>query len=545
MSSSAGRGRGVEVGHRQQVPHAPAPAPSALSAARRSATPSRPSVSVEQHDDLLAAGGGHVLADVVGADRQLAVPAVDEHGQLHRARTPVLAQRVERGAHRPAGEQHVVDQHDQPVVDAAVGQRGVAERAGGAAAQVVAVERGVDRADGGGDAGELGDRGGQPAGEHRSAGRDADDHELVGVVRPEGGLLDDLVRDARDGAGDVGGAEQLPVGSGGAPARPRGDRSPRNSPSPPHRTGLKERTRRCRGDGPGRHRAAVADRIPVAAAGSARGHPDAGWSRTVHTGPVPDRATLPQVTPGSPMSISRSSGLGLFGPLDGPRGLTRRGAPPRITLRIDRVRPGGRGLRGAPPGAPEAGAPRAGRTHHAALDVGPAADASEEGGRHMGDYAKALGSKLRAIRQQQGLSLHGVEQKSGGRWKAVVVGSYERGDRAVTVQKLAELADFYGVPVAELLPEGRVPSGSEPAHEDRHQPGAPAAAARRQGRPARPLRRRDPEPARRLQRQGPLDPGRGPAFAGDHLRQDARRADRPAHRLGRPAARGPPRRLTR
>lgn len=81
----------------------------------------------------------------------------------------------------------------------------------------------------------------------------------------------------------------------------------------------------------------------------------------------------------------------------------------------------------------------------------------------MGDYAKALGAKLRAIRQQQGLSLHGVEQKSGGRWKAVVVGSYERGDRAVTVQKLAELADFYGVPVAELLPEGRVPSGAEPA----------------------------------------------------------------------------------
>ena len=72
------------------------------------------------------------------------------------------------------------------------------------------------------------------------------------------------------------------------------------------------------------------------------------------------------------------------------------------------------------------------------------------------EYAKQLGSKLRGIRQQQGLSLHGVEQKSqGGRWKAVVVGSYERGDRAVTVQKLAELADFYGVPVAELLP-GRV-----------------------------------------------------------------------------------------
>jgi transcriptional regulator with XRE-family HTH domain len=69
-------------------------------------------------------------------------------------------------------------------------------------------------------------------------------------------------------------------------------------------------------------------------------------------------------------------------------------------------------------------------------------------------YAKALGQRLRAIRTQQGLSLHGVEEKSRGRWKAVVVGSYERGDRAVTVQRLAELADFYGVPINELLPDG-------------------------------------------------------------------------------------------
>ncbi|MGH8869286.1 MAG: transcriptional regulator BldD [Actinomycetes bacterium] len=78
------------------------------------------------------------------------------------------------------------------------------------------------------------------------------------------------------------------------------------------------------------------------------------------------------------------------------------------------------------------------------------------------EYAKALGSRLRAIRTQQGLSLHGVEEKSKGRWKAVVVGSYERGDRAVTVQKLAELADFYGVPVPELLPEGQTNAAVEP-----------------------------------------------------------------------------------
>ena len=164
------------------------------------------------------------------------------------------------------------------------------------------------------------------------------------------------------------------------------------------------------------------------------------------------------------MSISRSSGLDLFGPLDGLRGLTRRGAPPRITLRIDRVRPGGRGLRGAPPGAPGGRRPAVlvARTMQLSTSVPRPTPAKKE----VATWAttpRRSASKLRAIRQLQVWSLHGVEQKSGGRWKAVVVGSYERGDRAVTVQKLAELADFYGVPVAELLPEGRVPSGSEPA----------------------------------------------------------------------------------
>ncbi|MFL6113784.1 MAG: transcriptional regulator [Catenulispora sp.] len=78
------------------------------------------------------------------------------------------------------------------------------------------------------------------------------------------------------------------------------------------------------------------------------------------------------------------------------------------------------------------------------------------------EYAKALGVRLRAIRSQQGLSLHGVEQKSQGRWKAVVVGSYERGDRAVTVQRLSELAEFYGVPVHELLPGTGAPASAGP-----------------------------------------------------------------------------------
>lgn len=69
-------------------------------------------------------------------------------------------------------------------------------------------------------------------------------------------------------------------------------------------------------------------------------------------------------------------------------------------------------------------------------------------------FARELGARLRRVRTERHLTLHGVQLKSEGRWKAVVVGSYERGDRAISVQRLAELADFYGVPVGELLPMG-------------------------------------------------------------------------------------------
>ena len=70
----------------------------------------------------------------------------------------------------------------------------------------------------------------------------------------------------------------------------------------------------------------------------------------------------------------------------------------------------------------------------------------------MSAYQHRLGERLRAIRVQQGLTLQDVEDRSRGRWRAVVVGSYDRGDRAVTVARLSELAKFYGVPVHELLP---------------------------------------------------------------------------------------------
>src|SRR5437867_8955624 len=52
--------------------------------------------------DLLAARRREVLAHVVGTDRQLAVPAIDEHGELDRLRPPEVDEGVHGGAHRPA-----------------------------------------------------------------------------------------------------------------------------------------------------------------------------------------------------------------------------------------------------------------------------------------------------------------------------------------------------------------------------------------------------------------------------------------------------------
>jgi transcriptional regulator with XRE-family HTH domain len=62
-----------------------------------------------------------------------------------------------------------------------------------------------------------------------------------------------------------------------------------------------------------------------------------------------------------------------------------------------------------------------------------------------------IASSLRKIRKSKGWTLKEVEEASGGRWKAVVIGSYERCDRALSLNKAISLANFYNVPLDELL----------------------------------------------------------------------------------------------
>jgi len=69
------------------------------------------------------------------------------------------------------------------------------------------------------------------------------------------------------------------------------------------------------------------------------------------------------------------------------------------------------------------------------------------------EYARQLGSRLRAMREQRSWSLRDVQVASHGRFTGSAVGTYERGERGISAQRLSELAQLYGVPLERLLPE--------------------------------------------------------------------------------------------
>lgn len=67
-------------------------------------------------------------------------------------------------------------------------------------------------------------------------------------------------------------------------------------------------------------------------------------------------------------------------------------------------------------------------------------------------YSQQVGERLRVIRKQKRLSLQEVEAQSAQEFKASVLGAYERGERALSVPRLDRLAQFYSVPIEQLLP---------------------------------------------------------------------------------------------
>lgn len=74
-------------------------------------------------------------------------------------------------------------------------------------------------------------------------------------------------------------------------------------------------------------------------------------------------------------------------------------------------------------------------------------------------FSASLGLRLRSARRQRGWSLGELESYTGGEFKASVVGAYERGERALSVQRLVRLAETYAVSPADLLPLGSTDRG--------------------------------------------------------------------------------------
>lgn len=59
--------------------------------------------------------------------------------------------------------------------------------------------------------------------------------------------------------------------------------------------------------------------------------------------------------------------------------------------------------------------------------------------------------RIRTLRKARGWTLHDVENRSSGSIKAVVMGSYERGSRALSLARSIEIAELFGIPISNLL----------------------------------------------------------------------------------------------
>jgi transcriptional regulator with XRE-family HTH domain len=61
------------------------------------------------------------------------------------------------------------------------------------------------------------------------------------------------------------------------------------------------------------------------------------------------------------------------------------------------------------------------------------------------EFAAAVGQILRKLRTDRGLTLHGVQELTGGSFKASALSGYERGERSISLEKFRELTGFYSV----------------------------------------------------------------------------------------------------
>jgi transcriptional regulator with XRE-family HTH domain len=70
---------------------------------------------------------------------------------------------------------------------------------------------------------------------------------------------------------------------------------------------------------------------------------------------------------------------------------------------------------------------------------------------------KTISARIRMQRKARSLTLQDIERLSNGRIKAVVMGSYERGSRAISLARTIEIANLFAIPLSELIEESKNP----------------------------------------------------------------------------------------
>lgn len=76
---------------------------------------------------------------------------------------------------------------------------------------------------------------------------------------------------------------------------------------------------------------------------------------------------------------------------------------------------------------------------------------------------EALGEVLRDARRRLGLTIREAAARSGTRFRPSAIGGYERGERAISLERFCDMAALYGIPPDRVLsdvldrlrPEGR------------------------------------------------------------------------------------------
>ena len=81
------------------------------------------------------------------------------------------------------------------------------------------------------------------------------------------------------------------------------------------------------------------------------------------------------------------------------------------------------------------------------------------------EFAAAVGQILRKLRTDRNLTLHGVQDLSGGAFKASALSGYERGERSISLEKFRELTNLYSTPADAAMSQILALFGDEPKTE--------------------------------------------------------------------------------